>query len=160
MSTSNVLKIAVMAGLLLLAAMGTASAQDGAEIYSTSCSSCHGPDGEGMLPGQPDFTDPATWEGVSEERLITLLEEGGRIEGLGGEGSSMQPDGGSSLSDAERQAVTEYIMGLAPEASEETGGETGGETGETGGESGGAPGFTALFAVTGLLAVAFLLRRR
>jgi len=74
-----------------------------------------------MLPGQPDFTDPATWGGVSEEEVITVIKDGGRIEGLGGEGSGMQPDGGSSLSDDERQAVVEYIMGLA-----EGGGEGGG----------------------------------
>ncbi len=109
------LALAALLVMLVLTAAGTASAQDGKSVYDSSCSSCHAPDGTGLLKGQPDFTDPATWEGLTMEDVVSFVEAGGNMPGLGGEGDGMAADGGASLSEEERAAVVDYIMGL-PEA--------------------------------------------
>ena len=80
-----------------------------------SCATCHGKEGEGMMLG-PEITGAAEFWTV--DTLTAFLENPGRI--LGGDArlaemASRYPSpmpAASSLSDAERRAVAEYVLTL------------------------------------------------
>ncbi len=40
----------ILAALLIVAASGTALAEDGAALFKSKCAACHGPDGKGTTP--------------------------------------------------------------------------------------------------------------
>ncbi len=40
----------ILAALLIVAASGTALAEDGAALFKSKCAACHGPDGKGATP--------------------------------------------------------------------------------------------------------------
>ncbi|MDH5520171.1 MAG: cytochrome c, partial [Acidimicrobiia bacterium] len=88
-----------------------ASQADGAQIYNERCSSCHQPGGVGLpgtfppLTGNPnsadaDYVDQVVREGQS-----------GPIEVLGVTYDAVMPP--VELSDGDRAAVVEYVVGLA-----------------------------------------------
>ena len=49
---------------------------DGKTIYDTNCKGCHGSDGKGSLPGQPDFTNDTYWTGINDKDLFDIISEG------------------------------------------------------------------------------------
>lgn len=76
---------------LLLAVTGHAVADDGKMIYQGTCIACHGPEGEGVLPGVPDLTGGS---GSLDKPDAVLLDN--IIDGFQSPGSplAMPPKGG------------------------------------------------------------------
>ncbi len=165
--------ILTLAIALPVSAQGNAA--NGESIYMTNCAPCHGQDGKGTLPGQPDFTDPAVWEEISRDQHVSSVKSG--VEG------TQMPAFQGQLSEQGIQDVVAYERSLAEE-----GPSGGGGAGDGGAEEGGEveetpvtgmatkapepavtpvnnelPGFTVLPALTAL-AIAFvavlLVRRR
>ena len=65
-------------GFLLAMLSGTALAADpgaGGQLYSRYCSTCHGEDGKGTMPGVPDFT---RGEGLFQpnQALLNVIRDG------------------------------------------------------------------------------------
>ena len=88
------------------AANGKASpAADGAALYVSKCSTCHGKDGRGIpnwrSKGQPDFTD-AKWQKSQTDAQIAAVTKNGK-------GKYMPA---SKLSDEEIAAVVARIRGF------------------------------------------------
>ncbi len=54
---------------------------DGQAIYNKTCIACHGPNGKGLLPGVPDFTDPKGRLSQSDDLLIKHITEGFQTPG-------------------------------------------------------------------------------
>lgn len=95
---------------MLLGAVGTHqvfAADQGKAIYEAHCSSCHGENGKGLLPGMPDLTKKG---GVLSESDALLLQ---RItDGYQGPGSpmAMPPKGGDpSLTEEQVKEVLSYL---------------------------------------------------
>ncbi len=87
--------------------------QLGRQIYETNCASCHGADGRGVVPGTPDFTDPAWWDSM-------LATEG--FEGLAAvvkNGKGAMPAFGNRLSDEEINAVLAYAQSLSGQTAQQ-----------------------------------------
>ncbi len=79
----------------------------GATVYKTTCVTCHGANGKGLLPGMPDFTKK---DGVLSASDVVLLK---RItEGYQSANSpmAMPPKGGNpSLTDEQIRLVLSYL---------------------------------------------------
>lgn len=96
-------------GASAMAANG-ASANDGAKIYQTNCSSCHQATGMGVegtfppLAGNPVVGGPAT-------KVIHIVKYGlnGKLEVKGHSYNGMMPPWGQQLSDADIAAVITYV---------------------------------------------------
>lgn len=76
------------------------SGQAGGEaVYATTCIACHGANGEGVLPGMPDFrsSDSPLWSKADDVLLENMLN------GIQSEGSpmAMPPKGGNPALTAE-----------------------------------------------------------
>lgn len=80
-------KLTVKAALLLLATLGgalhlnlaqAADPRNGANIYNNHCSGCHGAQGNGMMPGMPNFM---RGEGLlkPDAALVQTLERGAGV---------------------------------------------------------------------------------
>ena len=77
----------------------------GKTIYNTNCRGCHGSDGKGGLPNQPDFTDDSYWKGKNDEDLFDIVSEGKK-------GSSM-PSFKDTLNEDEIRNVLAYGKSLS-----------------------------------------------
>ncbi|HEY7097632.1 MAG TPA: c-type cytochrome [Terriglobales bacterium] len=94
------IKFPVIFGLLLLAATSAWGAEDGAALYKTKCSGCHGANGE----GKPAVKAPAL-KGTTKDVVEHLTK---------GEASSKPPHnkGMSGLTEEQAKAIAEYIKTL------------------------------------------------
>ncbi len=140
----------------------------GQATYESKCVGCHGADGTGNLPGQPDFTNADFWPAETQQELLEALENGvGAMpaQGLSEEDAinvlAYEADlAGVAWSDIPAEGATptpeEEETATATPTLEETETATPAPPEETETPT---PGFTALFAVAGLLAVAYALRR-
>ena len=118
---TTLLAITLMATLLLAACGGSAeptySAEDvalGGELFTGTCSACHGPDAKGLPNLGKDLTTSEYVRGVSDEELLTLLKEG-RPSGheLNTTGVDMPPKGGNpSLTDDDLMALVAYVRSI------------------------------------------------
>ena len=69
-------------GALLLAACqpGVKSSKDGAVLFDATCAQCHAHDGRGAPAfrslGVPDLTDPAVQAKLSDEQMVTFIQNG------------------------------------------------------------------------------------
>ncbi len=88
---------------------GAASAE---EKFANFCSSCHGmggkgdgPSGQALNPHPRNFTDVAWQEKTTDERIMTVIKNGGASVGLS---SAMAPWGGM-LSDDEVKGLVQKI---------------------------------------------------
>ena len=82
-------------------------ATTGREIYENNCLACHGTDGNGNLPGVPDFTDSQGPLNKSDAVLLNSI-----INGLQSQDGLMPMPargGNSALSNTDLSAVLEYI---------------------------------------------------
>ena len=52
-----------------------ADPRNGAKLYNMHCSSCHGPKGQGMMPGTPDFGRDRTLF-AADPVLVQVIEQG------------------------------------------------------------------------------------
>ena len=79
----------------------------GAEIYQTTCISCHGANGQGMIPGTPDFTQQRGRLSQSDEILFKRIKEGFQTPG---NAMAMPARGGNpKLSDNDLKSVLSYL---------------------------------------------------
>ncbi len=72
------LLIVMAATLLIVAAAPRAEEKaDGAEIYKSKCSMCHGMDGKGFPALKtPDFTDPKWQASVKDSDILNVVKNG------------------------------------------------------------------------------------
>ncbi len=77
------------------ATTGTAAIADGAQVFATVCSACHGADGTGNTG--PDLTSRAN---LTKERIVDQVTNGG----------AKMPPYGSKLSPDEIGAVADYVL--------------------------------------------------
>ena len=93
------------AGLLLAALAGSAWADDpvaaGKAVYDRYCMGCHGPAGEGMMPGMPNFA-------LGERLDTTDRDLAERIR----QGNGVMPGFAGILSDQEIEDVVLYLRSL------------------------------------------------
>ncbi len=96
-----------------VAAMETGASQpeettmSGKEIYEKTCVACHGPDGTGLIPGVPDFTETGGRLSKSDDELIQSITGGFQSPGSP---MAMPAKGGNpDLSEADVKAVLEYL---------------------------------------------------
>ncbi|HEX9626331.1 MAG TPA: cytochrome c [Acidiferrobacterales bacterium] len=79
----------------------------GEQIYQRACLACHGPDGGGLMPGVPDFTEAGGPLSKSDAALLQSTLEGVQRPGVP---AAMPPKGGDpTLTEADLRAVLEYI---------------------------------------------------
>lgn len=95
--------IALSAACLLSAAFAMAAdAPDGAALFKSKCSMCHGPDGKGYAAVKtPDFTDPKVQASVTDKQIADIIKNG--------KPNTMMMPFGNQLSDAEIQALVKQI---------------------------------------------------
>jgi mono/diheme cytochrome c family protein len=78
---------------------------DGAALYRSKCSMCHGLDGKGFSAIKtPDFTDPKVQAAITDKEMITIIKEGKK-------GTAMPPFA-DKLKDNEIEALVNYIRSL------------------------------------------------
>lgn len=103
MFTRKLLVAAALAG----AAASVTAQPAGKAIYEGTCIACHGADGQGALPGMPDFTASKERFALDDATLIKRMREGFQSPGSP---MGMPPKGGNpSLTDADLKAVLDYI---------------------------------------------------
>ena len=79
---------------------------DGASIFKSNCTLCHGPDGKGIAAFKtPDFTDPKLLASLSEQQMIEIITNGKK-------GTAM-PAWRDKLSERDIQAVHAYVRSLS-----------------------------------------------
>ncbi len=80
------------------------SGVSGSKVYSETCVACHGKNGQGALPGVPDFAKVLN---QSDKVLFNRIKNGYKSAGSS---MAMPPKGGNpSLSDEDIKAVLSYI---------------------------------------------------
>ena len=74
-SKGALLLLVALAGLFQLSLAQAADPRNGAKIYNNHCASCHGAQGNGMMPGMPNFL---RGEGLlkPDAALVQTLERG------------------------------------------------------------------------------------
>ena len=94
---------------LLASAVFVTAAEDGAQIYSTLCGACHGPDGKG-LNGLPPLVG-SEWPQGAPARSIKIVLNGlsGPVEVAGKTYAIDMPPQGAVLSDEKIAAVLTYV---------------------------------------------------
>jgi mono/diheme cytochrome c family protein len=102
--------VGVIAALALSPRVSLAQAPDGAALYKANCAACHGQTGvpaaamAKMFKQLKPFTDPATLKNVSEDSVVTIIENGIK--------PAMKSFKGK-LSTEQAGAVAKYVKGLA-----------------------------------------------
>jgi mono/diheme cytochrome c family protein len=78
---------------------------DGAALFKSKCSMCHGVDGKGFAAIKtPDFTDPKVQAAITDKEMVTIVKEGKK-------GTAMAPFG-DKLKEDEIQALVKFIRSL------------------------------------------------
>lgn len=102
-------KTILLAAVISLTAIMSASAADAKANFENQCAKCHGKDGKGdtaagKMLHAPDFTDPKVQASFTDEKAFKAIKEGvkdseGRVR--------MKPIEG--LSDDEVKALVQYV---------------------------------------------------
>ncbi len=105
----------MIAGAILTIAIFTATtmlAADGKALYGEQCAKCHGADGKGETKmgkklGVKDYSNPKTWEGLTDAAATKAVKEGFKDK----DGKViMKPAEG--VSDEDAKAIVEYMKTL------------------------------------------------
>lgn len=83
-----------------------ATAKEGNLVYQANCLGCHGADGKGKMPDQPDFTDAAWQARHTEEELLVAIRDG----------HEKMPAFKDKLSEEQMKDVVAYVRTFAPPA--------------------------------------------
>lgn len=90
---------------------------DAAGSFNTICAVCHGTTGDGtgaaglaLDPPPTNFTDPAFWETSDDERIKTVIRDGGAAVGA----SPLMAPWGALYDDAQLDAMVEYVNSFRP----------------------------------------------
>jgi mono/diheme cytochrome c family protein len=101
------------AAILALSLAAPGSAADGARVYASQCSGCHGDEGKGdgpaaaaVLPKPRDLHSPEVWRDRSDAALHELVKRG--------KPGTMMPPFEGILSDEEVAAVVTFIRRFDP----------------------------------------------
>ncbi len=93
-----------------------ADPENGKKLFTQFCASCHGTSGKGdgpaaaaLNPKPRDFTDKALMSQKTDERLFSVIKNGGAANGL----SPLMAPWGSVLKDDQIRDVIAYIRTLA-----------------------------------------------
>ncbi len=88
-----------------------------AQAYTSTCATCHGPQGGGDGPGaaaldpQPaSFNDASFWEGATDESMANVIKNGGAAAGL----SAAMPAWGSLYTDEQIQQIVDHLKTFRP----------------------------------------------
>ncbi len=89
-------------------------AANGEEIYSSTCSSCHGADARGLEGLGKDLHNNEFVDGLNDDELVAFLEEGRPAGDPANEaGVDMPPKGGNpSLTEQDLYDVAAYLRTL------------------------------------------------
>jgi len=84
-------------------ALGTPDEPDGAAIFKSKCSMCHGQDGKGFAAIKtPDFTDPKWQASVTDQQIFDTIKNGSKK-------NTMMVAFGSQLKDDEIHTLVKTI---------------------------------------------------
>lgn len=67
-----------LGGILASGGALAADPRNGAKLYNTHCASCHGPRGQGAMPGVPDFSRGQSLF-VGDAGLVRTIENGSGV---------------------------------------------------------------------------------
>ena len=86
----------------------------GEEIYSSTCSACHGADAKGIPGLGKDLTNSEFIQGLSDDELVDFMKVGrGASDPENTTGVAMPPKGGNpSLTDDDLRAVVAFLRTL------------------------------------------------
>ncbi|HEU5069987.1 MAG TPA: cytochrome c [Verrucomicrobiae bacterium] len=102
-------KIILLASAFACAAILSAKAADGGEVYAKNCAKCHGEDGKGQTKmGEKLGCKDYTKEAIKVEEGVKAVKEGLKDK----EGKTQMKAFGESLSDEEIKAAVEHLAGL------------------------------------------------
>ena len=100
------------ATLVLLASAAWAGERSGAELYASSCASCHGADGQGRTQEElafetpvPDFADCEFASREPDPDWYAIIHEGGPVRAFG----RMMPAFGDALTGEEIQLILDHV---------------------------------------------------
>ncbi len=97
----------LLAATLSTAALPVVGQASGRDIYMNSCVACHGPDGQGALPGVPDLVAGDWPAGLDDATLLKRIRDGFQSPRSP---LAMPPKGGNpALSEADLRAVLNYM---------------------------------------------------
>jgi cbb3-type cytochrome c oxidase subunit III len=97
----------IAAGLLVssLAFQAAVPGVNGAAIFKTNCTMCHGTDGKGFPALKtPNFTDPKWQSSIKEKEMREVIKNGKKATAM--------PAFGGQLKDEEISALVAYIRSL------------------------------------------------
>ena len=106
----TMITVALLATALLTAK--TAFGADGKALYDKECAKCHGADGKGETKmgkkmGAKDYSNPKTWEGLTDANAIKAVKEGFKDK----DGKViMKPTEG--VTEADAKAIMDYMKTL------------------------------------------------
>jgi mono/diheme cytochrome c family protein len=96
----------VMASTASAGEVPEGDAAAGEAVYQQTCIACHGPRGEGTVPGSPDFRKADEVFAQSDATLLAHMRDGFQSGG----GMAMPPKGGNpSLTEQDLMDALEYI---------------------------------------------------
>lgn len=99
------LTLLVASGVALALRPGADEKPDGAALFRSKCSMCHGLDGKGFAAIKtPDFTDPKVQAAITDKEMVTIIKEGKK-------GTAMAPFA-DKLKEDEIQALVKFIRSL------------------------------------------------
>lgn len=93
---------------------GPLGVADGQQLFVSSCTTCHGPAGEGMTGLGKPLTTSTFIAGLSDAELLAFIKNGRPVDDpLNTTGIAMPPKGGNpALTDEQLQAIVAYLRSI------------------------------------------------